>query len=189
MTTDDMTEDLDTELRSDAALWREQVDGLRPDFAPAPAQQRRRMTPVLAGLAAAAVVLGATVLVLVLRHNAGSTPRTQAGIAPGPAPTAVSKHVPHSAQCAPPPGGGSSSQTGFSRLLAPNATGSPTIGGAVRAARFGPRTMTSWHLAARNDHAALVLSGPRYLHVRRLRDRTWYVDGGGKCGSGRAVLP
>jgi hypothetical protein len=56
-------------------------------------------------------------------------------------------------------------------------------------AKFGPRDIGAWHIAARNARAALALSGPRYLHVTRLRDRTWFVDSGGKCGSGRAVLP
>ena len=187
MTTDDMTDDLDTELRSDAILWREQVDGLRPNSAPAPTLQRRRMTPVLAGLAAAAVVLGATVLVLMLRHNAGSTPRIQAGIATGPAPSAVSTHVPNQAQCTytkP----GANHGTGFEAARPPGVTGTRTLAEAVRAAKYGPRDIGAWHIAARNARAVLLLSGPRYLHIERLRDGSWFVDSGGSCINGTATL-
>jgi hypothetical protein len=143
------------------------------------------MTPVLAGLAAAAVVLGATVLVLMLRENGGSAPRTETGIGTGPAPTAVSKHVPESARCS----DDSHGQMGFGVSLAPGATGSRTIAQAVRTAKFGPRDISAWHIAARNTHDAFLLSGPRYLHVTRLHDHTWFVDSGGKCGAGIAVLP
>ncbi len=182
-----ITDEIDAELRSDATLWREQVDGLRPDFAAAPTMQRRRMTPLLAGLAAAAVVLGATVLVLMLRHNAASPPGTQAGIATGPAPSAVPTRVPSQAQCtyANP---GANHGTGFEAARPPGLTGTRTLAEAVRAAKFGPRDIGAWHIAARNARAALLLGGSRYLHVERLHDGTWFVDSGGRCINGTATL-
>ena len=182
-------DDLDTELRSDAALWREQVDGLRPDFTVAPAatstRRPHRLTPYVGGLAAAAVVLAATVLVLMLRRDHGSTSTTEAGNPGSSAPASVSTHVPHQARCSDTSGG----QSGFGASLAPGATGSRTLAQAVRVAKYGPRKISAWHIAARNAHAVLLLSGPRYLHVIRVSDGTWFVDGGGRCGSGKAILP
>jgi hypothetical protein len=188
MTIDDMTDDLDTELRSDADLWREQVDGLRPEFTPAPEvvsiARPRRVSPYLSGLVAAALVLGAVVLVLALRNTTTSgTPA--AGQASPPVATTRHGKVPAQAKCVNNSGGGS----GFGAMIAPGATGSRTIAQAVRVAKYGPRNIAAWHIAVENHHAALLLSGSRYLHVKRLHDGSWFVDSGGKCGSGTATLP
>lgn len=182
-----ITDDLDTELRTDAAFWREQVDGLRPEFTTAPTPPHRRFAPVLAGLAAAAVVLAATVVILMLRNNGSPAPRTQAGIGPGPTPTAVSTHVPSQAQCTY-SNPGANHGTGFEAARPPGVTGKPTLAEAVRAAKYGPRDISAWHIAARNARAVLLLSGSRYLHIERLHDATWFVDSGGSCVNGTAVL-
>ena len=175
-------DDLDTELRTDAVLWREQIDGLRPDLTATRARPARRIAPLLGGLAAAAVVLAAAILVMLLRHD-GPTRHIQAG---NPAPVAPTvRKVPTSARCSDPTAG----QSNFGASLAIGATGSHTVAGAVRAAKFGPRDITRWHVAARNTHAELLLSGPRFMHVTRLGDHTWFVDTGGKCTGGTAILP
>ncbi len=93
--------------------------------------------------------------------------------------------MPTSAQCSDP----TAAQSDFGASLAQGATGAPTITGAVRVAHYGPTNIAAWHVAARNQHAALLLSGPRFLHVTRFADHTWFADQGGRCSAGKAIVP
>lgn len=186
MSIDDTYADLDTELRADASIWREQVDGLRPDSAigvQRSQRSHRRMAPLLGGLAAAAVVLASAVLVLMLRHDGSSSPQIRAGNPHSSAP--ISQRVPTSAQCSDPTAG----QSDFGASLAQGATGTRTIAGAVRVAHYGPTDVARWQVGARDRHDVLLLSGPRFLHATRLGDHTWFADQGGKCSAGEAIVP
>ncbi|HEY2298759.1 MAG TPA: hypothetical protein VGH43_13580 [Jatrophihabitans sp.] len=203
----DREPDLDALLRSDAQVWREQVDSARPDIVPTPVR-KRSASPYVAGLIAAVLVAGLAVLVVSLRPDhkgtiaaggpvssaapAGSSaipnplPSVSATVDPGgtmSAPTPVLGHVPGAAYC--PTDGSSAYGSGFSVSFAGNRSGSATIEAA--AAKFPPRD-AQWTVVARDDRAALLTYGSQFLHVIRLPDGTWAVDSGGNCGGADATI-
>lgn len=192
--------DLENDLRSDAAAWREQVDAARPAVAPGPARSRTRA--YLAGIAAAAVVVAVAVVALVLRHPSDDTqgpiaaggdhattrpsstaPRVTRPAARGPVPVPTRGHVPQAAKC--PTSGSSSYGSGFAVSFAAGAKGAPTIEAA--AAKFPPKNV-QWAIARRSRTEALLLYRSRYLHVVRLPGGGWAVDSGGGCGGADATV-
>src|SRR5689334_7990897 len=181
----DREPDLDALLRSDARAWRDQVDAASPDLVPTPTH-RRTAAPYVAGLVAAALVVGLAVLVMNLRPDdkgrieaggPGSSGATSAGSAiPNPVPTGSEDpgapvsapairagQVPPVAYC--PTEGTGGVASGFGVSFAEGFAGAPTVEAA--AAKFPPKHV-QWTVAAQNGRAALLTYASHYLHLIRL---------------------
>ena len=205
----DREPDLDALLHADGQSWRDQVDAARPDFVTTPVRRGPSTRHYVAGLVAAALVVGLAVLVVSLRPDgrgtiragapvtSGSTtgssaipnplPRVSASTAPSEpvsAPPPAAGRVPQVAYCPTTPGG-SNTGSGFGVSVAQGASGEPSIEAA--AAKYPPKD-AQWTIVAQNDHAALLTYASHFLHLVRLPDGTWVVDSGGDCGGADATV-
>jgi hypothetical protein len=203
----DREPDLDALLRSDAQAWRDQVDAARPDLGTTPVRRRSPSRHYVAGLIAAALVVGLAVLVVSLRPGDKATIRAGGSVsteasgssaipdplpsvsetsdpdAPVSAPAPGPGRVPEVAYC--PAGGSGGSASGFGVSFAQGEKGSPTIEAA--AAKFPPKD-AQWAVVAQDDQAALLTYASHYLHLIRLPGGGWAVDSGGDCGGADATV-